>query len=229
MVISATCQQLKGGHPQIHMYQAHRLVSTRRGVTNQKRYYLSTLHHEMGHVFGLGDTYIEQGNDTYWHHNESEGGNSKTVGRQPLSVMNSSYLLALNEDLQLQLGEDDIAGIKWLYKYFITKNIDVDDCPADYLFENSTKGCRPRYPLIFAIKQNDWDTAKVILDNRHDDPTTNINQQDELGNSALHYAANAHSLHGNFLYNRLIEYGANQELRNKRGKIANDLLSIKTR
>ena len=208
-------------YAEIHMYQVKTNKPNMLGVTDQKKYRITTLHHEIGHAFGLADTYIESGD--YWRYNVSDGGASYTIGKQPVSVMNNSYTGVNPETGKLLLGADDVAGITWLYKYYITKSFGINDCPTDYLYEKSTKGCRPRYPLIFAVKQNDWDTIKGILDN----DLTVINQQDELGNSALHYAAGSSTMHGDRLYRHLIDKGINTKLKNNIGKIASELLSEK--
>jgi len=198
-------------HAQIHMYQE---IIVRKGVSDQKKYNLVTLHHEIGHALGLGDTYIDD-------NNTSDGGDAGTRGRQPISVMSVHYPAAIDSAGELQLGYDDIAGIKWLYKYHVAKTIDSKDCPAGYLYEDSTKGCSPRYPLIFAVKQNNFYVVSKLL---IDDPTINLDQQDELGNSALHYAAKAHKMHGHDIYDYLIHKGANTQLKNNKGESAGDLL-----
>ena len=223
LVIIFYCQQgrsfmwMTKDHAEIHMYQGQKTVKV--GVTDRKKYKLSILHHEMGHAFGLADTYVEPEKEVY-RYNFSDGGDPETIGKQPLSVMNSTQAAVNYETGKLLLGDDDVAGINWLYRYYFTKTVEINDCPTDYLYEDSTKGCYPRYPLIFAVKQNDWATIHGLLDNS----TTTIDQQDELGNSALHYAAKAHALHGTRLYRFLIDKGANTQLKNNKGKIAGDLL-----
>ena len=141
---------------EIHMHQEDNVYA---GITDQKKFDLTTLHHEVGHAFGLGDTYIERDDrkaEVISHYNISDGGSDYTIGKQPLSVMNASRQIGFNYMTEeLQLGADDIAGINWLYDYRMFRDIALSDCPADYLYEHSTKGCRPRYPLIFAVKQND--------------------------------------------------------------------------
>lgn len=52
-----------------------------------------------------------------------------------------------------------------------------------------------------------------------DDNTINIDQQDELGNSALHYAAIASTRHGKSIYEKLIEEGADTTLKNKKARL----------
>ena len=211
-------------HAMIHMYQGKYVHY---GVSDLKKYRLTTLLHELGHAFGLGDTYVDSTEESSWgrRYNVSDGGNAKTVGRQPISVMNLYYLVALNSAGDLQLGDDDIAGMNWLYDYHVAKTINsLKDCPADYRYEDSTKGCAPHYPLIFAVKQNDFQVVHQML---NDDPNINLNQQDELGNTALHYAANAKKLHDSYLYDYLIDEGANTQLKNNKGETPQDLVGEK--
>ena len=212
-------------HTMIHMFQ---YKGVELGVSDLKKYSLTTLIHELGHAFGLDDTYITRSemSSQKGRYNVSDGGDANTVGKQPISVMNQHYLVALDSAGELQLGEDDTAGMNWLYSYHVAKNIDSSDCPAGYLYEDSTKGCAPRYPLIFAVRQNDFSIVDRLLS---DDPTIDIDQQDELGNSALHYAANAQNLHGSELYDYLINKGADSQLKNNKGEIAQDLLSEEKR
>ena len=211
-------------HPQIHMYKKREVKMG--VVSDRKQYSLTTLHHEIGHAFGLGDTYVDPREESSWGHryNVSDGGDTRTVGRQPISVMNLHYLAALDSARELQLGDDDIAGVKWLYNYHVAKTIDSNHCPADYLYEDSTQGCAPRYPLIFAVKQNNFDAVDRMLS---DDLTIKLDQQDELGNTALHYAANAKKLHGGYLYDYLIVTGANTKLKNNKGETPQDLAGEK--
>ena len=61
------------------------------------------------------------------------------------------------------IAVDDINGILWLYKH-IHEGLPLEDCFfPDYELEEEPHGCRPKYPLIFEIKQGDeyW-ALKVI-------------------------------------------------------------------
>ena len=93
---------------------------------------MKELVHEMGHVFGLQDTYLLQrdkgkGLDT--------GGLDRTRGAQPASVMSVNTPFLTPEqgraDAELHglfpLGVDDINGIVWLYKH-IYEGQPVKDC-----------------------------------------------------------------------------------------------------
>lgn len=220
-------------HAMIHFYQKHEYYVGKNGVSDLRKYSIATLHHEIGHAFGLGDTYVDRNVGKSWlskktktiqHHNISDGGSAGTVGNQPISVMNQYYLIAIDSSGKLQLGEDDIAGINWLYDYHVTKTIDSRDCPNGYQYERSTRGCVPKYPFIFAVKQNNLALAKQML---LDDQTININKKDELGNTALHYAATAQKMHGGMLYHYLINKGADTNIKNNNGETPLDLAGTK--
>ena len=209
-------------HMQIHLHQQQEHYIGQKGVSDLRKYSLGTLHHEVGHAFCLGDTYVDTGEKPSWwiRYNVSDGGAANTTGNQPISVMNNYYLIAIDSSGKLQLGEDDIAGINWLYDFHVAKNINSRSCPAEYHYERSTKGCVPNYPFIFAIKQNNLGIAKKML---LEDPTININRQDELGNTALHYAANAQKIHGGMLYHYLLHKGGDANIKNNNGDTPSDL------
>ena len=155
-------------------------------------YHRSTLLHEIGHAFGLADTYVER--DKHYHRFGilSGGALAHTVGKQPHSVMSGLAYIKADPDQDVLLGKDDIEGILWLYRYFHKKDIDTSTCPADgYKLEvidvqKNISGCRPRYPLIFELKQRHLEPARWLIHNARD---IDINAQDQDGNTALHYAA----------------------------------------
>ena len=136
---------------------------------------LSVLTHELGHTFGLADTYARQG------FMRSRGGLHQTAGNQPASRMASDF----RGETPTTINEDDKRGIVWLYKYFY-EDLASDDCFfADYVFEEEPRGCIPKYPLIFETKHNPPGHALKLL---KDDPTVDVNAQDVGGMTALHYA-----------------------------------------
>ncbi len=170
-----------------------------------KNYDKSILLHEIWHAFGLADTYVNFSKNLV-RYNTSDGGAKETIGLQPLSVMNLHYLMGIDPDsLELMLGADDHAGLNWLYDFHQRKNVNKDSCPQDYVYEPNTKGCRPRYQLVFATKQAHLPAIDKLL---QDDSDTDLNQQDSLGNTALHYAANLAGLYGRELYDFLLSRGA---------------------
>ena len=133
------------------------------------------LSHELGHAMGMSDTYIVNRGD------KSTGGMNWTKGKQPSSLMSG----LVNDKPPDYLGEDDINGIIWLYKY-VYEDLPADDCFfPDYVYEEETRGCRPKYPVIFEVKHGAANFVNSIL---HDDPTRDVNERDAEGNTALHHA-----------------------------------------
>ena len=104
--------------------------------------FMFILVHEMGHAFGLADTYATSGNSI-----------SGRKGNQPASVMASSrevfnYPPILPHGTSIELLPDDIRGLTWLYKKHVTREIgSFSDCHLDdYKYESSPAGCVPGTP-----------------------------------------------------------------------------------
>ena len=141
--------------------------------------FTTSLIHELGHAFGLGDVYILPNVKG----RASTGGLERTVGTQPSSIM---AVLSAAASQPPYIGEDDRRGIIWLYKHF-HDGLALDDCFfPDYVYEPDPVGCRPKYLLIFEVKHAQ--PSKIALELLVDDPTIDINAQDDDGRSALHYA-----------------------------------------
>ncbi len=187
-------------------------------------HFIDALVHESGHVFGLADTYIRWAD----RHKPglSQGGLALTKGTQPAAVMSALMPVfpaaAAHDPVALDgledLGVDDINGIIWLYKH-VHEQLPLEDCFfPNYELEDTPHGCRPKYPLIFEIKQGDeyW-SIKVIKDDRNLD----INAQDKDDLTALHHAV----LNGfEELVAKLIEHkGIKPFLKNKDGHTPLDL------
>ena len=85
--------------------------------------FIFVLVHELGHAFGLGDTYVRD-------RTPSTGGLAFTMGKQPAAVMAARFPGAL--PAPFALGEDDRNGIIYLYKYL------YEDHPADDCFFPTT-------------------------------------------------------------------------------------------
>ena len=135
-----------------------------------------SLTHELGHAFGLADTYQRPG------FMRSRGGLHRTAGNQPASAM---AIRNFQDDSLNYIGEDDKRGIVWLYKYFY-EDLASDDCFfSDYVFEEEPRGCIAKHPLIFETKHNHPHYALELLEQ---DPTIDVNAQDVGGMTALHYA-----------------------------------------
>ena len=130
--------------------------------------------HELGHAFGLGDTYVHG-------HVQSTGGLAHTIGKQPSAVMSSIRDI----DAPFAIGEDDKNGIIYLYKYLHEDHPAGDCFFPDYVRVEGDGICCPKYPLIFEAKHGAFETVGQIL---IDDPTLDLNARDSQGMTALHYA-----------------------------------------
>ena len=136
--------------------------------------FIFTLVHELGHAFGLGDTYVEG-------LRQSTGGLAFTFGKQPASIMAGMH----DSNAPFALGEDDENGIIYLYKY-LHEDHPADDCFfSDYIRVEWDGRCCPKYPLIFEAKYGVFETVRRIL---RDDPTLDLNARDSSGFTALHHA-----------------------------------------
>ena len=155
-------------------------ISMRQGTEVTPRF-LSVLLHEIGHAFGLADTYTRPAPMEAVR--ASKGGLARTIGHQPSSTMNSYHNRVVGQSLHL--SEDDKNGIIWLYKFY-HENLPLEDCFfPDYELEESPMGCVPKDPLIFEIKHGIESNGIKII---RDDPELDLNAKDELGTTALHYA-----------------------------------------
>ena len=181
-------------------------IMMREGTNVDLRLLSSALSHELGHAFGLADTYLSahlrQGG-------KSSGGLDRTVGTQPSSEM---------AGLSPGVGEDDKRGIIWLYKAS-HEGIETKDCLfSDYVYEEETSGCRPKHPLIFETRYGYWLAVFHLLDQ---DPTIDVNTQDPSGMTALHHAA---ALDRKRVVERLLEHkDIDPSLRDKQGRTALDI------
>ena len=181
-------------------------IMMRRGTDVDLPLLSSSLSHELGHAFGLADTYlsayIRKGG-------RSTGGLDKTVGTQPSSMMAS---------FSPNVGEDDKRGIIYLYKAS-HEGIETEDCLfSDYVYEKETYGCRPKHPLIFEAKYSHWLAVFHLLD---EDPTIDVNTQDTTGMTALHHAT---ALDREEVVERLLEHkDIDPSLRDKQGRTALDI------
>ena len=140
--------------------------------------FMSGLVHEMGHIFGLADTYSRQDRDERWL---TKGGLDSTIGTQPSSIMMGVSI----HGEEGMLGRDDKNGIIWLYKVTY-EGLSIRDCFfTDYKLENVPLGCVPKHPLIFELKHGVRVGALWMLE---EDKNLDLNAQDEAGITALHYA-----------------------------------------
>ncbi len=201
--------------PTMSLYYGYR-VDGELGASERDKYSALTILHELGHVFGLGDTYLDPSKtDRY---NYSDGGHSSTIGKQPLSVMSASYVFDPFANEDMHLGEDDIQGLRWLYQAFVEKK--DSPCPEQYVYEESTKGCAPRYPLIFLVRQgNFWAILNADSWAKH-----YLDERDENGQTALHHAALLSKIHGSGIYEYMVNnWQANDNIKDNYGETANDI------
>ena len=157
------------------------LIKMRKGTEVTPRFAGAILH-ELGHSFGLLDTYIILRREAE-ELRVSRGGLDRTIGHQPASVMSG---LGVIHPVPTRVTEDDANGIVWLYKFY-HENLPLEDCIfPDYELEASPVGCRPKSPLLFEIKHgNEWLATKVI----DDDAKTDVTARDTHGSTALFWAA----------------------------------------
>ena len=143
--------------------------------------FVAVLLHEIGHAFGLLDTY-RRPELTLEELRVSRGGLARTIGHHPASVMAGWNV---PRPVGSAVSQDDANGIVWLYRFY-HENLALEDCIfADYELEKSPDGCRPKYPLIFEIIHGFEDIAMRVID---EDENTDINAKDESGLTALHHA-----------------------------------------
>lgn len=163
-------------------------LSKRRRAIGNSLFSFDVLLHETGHVFGLKDTYQDSKDDPP---------RTDRIKGQPLSIM------SLGARFGNDLGEDDIKGIQWLYRYTHAK----DTIPkenhcffTDYERHPFTEECLPKHPLITLLRQaeahdrlgNAEVTILILEETRREISTllavdiSKINARDEDGNTALH-------------------------------------------
>ena len=151
-------------------------------------YRISTLLHELGHVFDLPDTYV--GNPSFSP--PSTGVNRGTIGRQPFSVMSIGAGCWVKGQKDICL--DDKRAIQWLYRYH-WEGLDPTNCPPEFEYEELTYegktvgGCVFKQPLIVELRQRHLHNASEVLISTKN---LKINDQDEHGLTALHYVAPLH-------------------------------------
>ena len=185
-------------------------------------YALATLTHEMGHAFGLHDTYVGAGGASE-NYDTSTCGSDAIVGCQPLSAMNVHYKVMLSHEARL--AADDIAGIRYVYRDI---HAGERSCPDEYVGEATTGGCVPKNPLLFAIKNGDLLNAEKLI--KEDETVSDqdianlINKPDGEGYTLLHYAALQSASHGGKVYDWLLKNGADSSIKDNAGNTPVDLL-----
>ena len=156
------------------------LLKMHRGTRVDDQFAYSLLH-EIGHAFGLLDTYIRP-HLTLEELRVSRGGLARTIGHHPASIMAGWNV---PRPVGSAVSQDDANGIVWLYKFY-HEDLALEDCIfGDYELEKSPDGCRPKYPLIFEIQHGSEELAIRVID---EDESTDINAKDGNGMTALQYA-----------------------------------------
>ena len=180
-------------------------------MSAEHMFMMTTLLHELGHIFGLKDVYIET--DTSDNKQEmraginySTGGSEKTVGKQPNSIMGVASIIGLREgeEGEFVLTTDDEEAVKWLYLQ-AHEGVALNLCPTDYEMEKDTDGCVPRFPLIFAVREGDMQLAKKLL---AEDDSIDIDTCDRYGNTAVFYAKQGKHGHGDQMEQLLLDAAA---------------------
>ena len=155
-------------------------IKLHRGTRVDDQFAYSLLH-EIGHAFGLLDTYIRP-HLTLEELRVSRGGLARTIGHHPASIMAGWNV---PRPVGSAVSQDDANGIVWLYKFY-HEDLALEDCIfGDYELEKSPDGCRPKYPLIFEIQHGSEELAIRVID---EDESTDINAKDGNGMTALQYA-----------------------------------------
>lgn len=183
----------------IHMY--YKPGTPSKLLIPDTNYSMRTLVHEIGHTFGLLDTYVESTGKGRRAHLESTGGSRRTIGRQEESIMGGGGYYVFDKDkIRLQpasyetlaLTADDRYGIKHLYMltdFFKHSPTSRPVCTPEMeqeMLDDSLVGCRPRYPLIFSLKYANLSSFSMLIKTNRD--SIDINARDKDGNTALHYA-----------------------------------------
>ena len=148
-------------------------VDLRKG-TKVTRNFMATFLHEMGHAFGLADTYITAAK--WGDPLLDKGGLDSTKGTQPASLMSGN---TIHRDGNPVLGQDDKNGVIWLYKV-IYEGLSIVDCFfPDYKLENPPLGCIPKLKHGIEVR---------VLRMLKQDETLDLNARDADGMTALHHA-----------------------------------------
>ena len=186
-------------------------------------YDVLALAHEVGHLFGIVHTYISAELQALGNKRDS-GGLKRVDGSHSASIMSLFYLQG--SDGKLKLTRDDYAAVQWTHdyyhngkhEYYPKANLvkDPKDCRfADYKYEEVvddngeilTRGCVPKYPLQFELKQGHLRVAQRII---AEDPNLNLDLQlPDSGMTAMHYAV---ILNGVNLVSSLLLKGAKVNL-----------------
>ena len=216
-------------------------------LTSKKRFQSSILIHEMGHVIGLADTYHSQ------PQTQASVMNTGTLAfdKQGLTIREDDllgivwlYHYAITKQKNTDSGkvERQRLPIKGIYnrwqqrnadrrkagkRHLVKKDLRENKCPAGYYYHEEEMygrvmgvGCAPLYPAIHSVKGGFFKCEKALMGSWKE---KFVNQQDDLGNTALHYAVLQEKLHGADMCKELLKCKAKLTLKNNDGKLAKDL------
>ena len=183
--------------------------------------------HELGHAFGLVDTYPNAFTDT-------QG--------QSASVMSMSLR---KHQTTPSLAQDDIRGMEWLYYFYHDRQkLKKNECFFDdYEVVKNDEGkkiCRPIYPVIHEIKQAYFKEQHGSIAEARGFMTSAIkisddlkNKKDKDGRTALHYAVihEGKSIEMKVDWRQtiksLLDAGFDKKIKDNAGKTACDYLQCK--
>ena len=164
-----------GGLGMIRMFKGENFLDSASGDNNIVGYSWNTLLHEIGHAFGLWDTYPAG-------KRKSAGGSDETSGKHAESIMSGP----LSNSKRLPLTYDDITGIHDIYRIHVLEYRDEKECSSgEFKWDKDSSGCVPKYPVIFEAKYGNKSTLERVL---KDDPNVSVNETNPLGDTALHEA-----------------------------------------
>ena len=203
------------------VYLRHDIGLSDAGVTRRWEHFLL---HEMGHAFGLMDTYPNAWLDT-------QG--------QSASVMN---IVLRDNQAPPSLAIDDIKGIEWLYYFYHDQQKLTDNkCVFDNYEQVAEGVCRPVYPVIHEVQQayfkeqhGKTNESKVFMTSAVKIGNLLQNKKrDNNGRTALHYAvihqgeSVAMKMAWTQTIKSLLKVGFDKKTKDNGGKIACDYLQCK--
>ena len=192
-----------------YSYRAHYSLSFRE-VCMRRTNSFAVLLHELGHAFGLGDTYIPRAEHRGFKYSKSDDNDSDNVGKQPKSIMCCAESIDIGHwsrtglfwATHRALPMDDADGIRYVYSQAFKG--ETRACPDYYTYEENTEGCLPT--SIAIIRSGDvapkGGGGKVLADNNYKFDTEEV---DEQGNTTLHHAAMIIKNHSDLTYYKVSE------------------------
>ncbi|QRI42761.1 ankyrin repeat protein [Mudlarkpox virus] len=127
---------------------------------------------------------------------------SKTYDTNMLTILSSIYNKKYSKIRYLLKRGLDINSLLVSYSYEIYKYLDINLCDIFIKYNANVNiiDKSNRTPLFYAVKKDDYDMVKLLLDNG-----ANVNVQDSVGYSCLHFAGIHNS--STEIISTLIQYG----------------------